>query len=254
MMNDKQMKRFFVLILSMLNYGDTIAFTSTPFGMVRPTNVWTNPSASSLKTPLTMTGAGDELNPSTFREAEVLGLKYMQERKYKEALDGTSNEFFALSVVNSTNIVDTLYYFLCQLFINIHEFFFLRILISLAFKMGMTLPGSRTDIIRTKSLSGPSPVGGSTGGYESKFTTTLDEFELQAVQYNMACAYAQLNELDNAVNALQLAFENGFDNFATVKVDPDLDPIKSSASYEGLMAKYEPKSKGFNPFGIFGNK
>ena len=35
-----------------------------------------------------MTGAGDELNPSTFREAEVLGLKYMQERKYKEALDG----------------------------------------------------------------------------------------------------------------------------------------------------------------------
>lgn len=39
-----------------------------------------------------MTGAGDEINPSTFREAEVLGLKYMQERKYKEALDGTTNE------------------------------------------------------------------------------------------------------------------------------------------------------------------
>lgn len=26
--------------------------------------------------------------PQTFREAEVLGLKYMQERKFKEALDG----------------------------------------------------------------------------------------------------------------------------------------------------------------------
>lgn len=39
-----------------------------------------------------MTGAGDEMNPSTFREAEVIGLKYMQERKYKEALDGKTNE------------------------------------------------------------------------------------------------------------------------------------------------------------------
>ena len=127
-------------------------------------------------------------------------------------------------------------------------------LISIAFQMGLTLPGSRTDIIRTKSLSGPSPVGGSTGGYESKFTVSLDEFELQAVQYNMACAYAQLNELDNAVKALQTAFENRFDNFATVKFDPDLDPIKGTPSYEALMEKYEPKSKGFNPFGIFGNK
>jgi hypothetical protein len=93
-MSDRQMKRAFVLLLCIFNNGATTAFTSTPFGMVRPTNVWTNPSASSLKTPLTMTGAGDELNPSTFREAEVLGLKYMQERKYKEALDGKTNEMF----------------------------------------------------------------------------------------------------------------------------------------------------------------
>lgn len=97
MMTDKEMKRIFVLILCMLNYGSkTNAFTSTPFGMIRPTNVWKNPSASSLKTPLTMTGAGDELNPSTFREAEVLGLKYMQERKYKEALDGKTNEMLQI--------------------------------------------------------------------------------------------------------------------------------------------------------------
>jgi hypothetical protein len=96
-MTDKQVKRIFVLILCVFNYGDTIAFTSTPFGMVRQTNVWANPSASSLKTPLTMTGADDELNPSTFREAEVLGLKYMQERKYKEALDGTANDMLQIS-------------------------------------------------------------------------------------------------------------------------------------------------------------
>ena len=31
----------------------------------------------------------EEAPPTTFREAEVLGLKLMQEQKYEEALDGT---------------------------------------------------------------------------------------------------------------------------------------------------------------------
>lgn len=118
----------------------------------------------------------------------------------------------------------------------------------------MKLPGSRTDVIRTKSLSGPSPVGGSMGGYESKNTITLDEFELQAVHYNMACAYAQLNEIEESVTALKAAFENGFDNFATVKQDPDLEPVKGTSAFEVLMEKYEPKTRGFNPFGLFGGK
>lgn len=118
----------------------------------------------------------------------------------------------------------------------------------------MSLPGSRTDVIRTKSLAGPSPVGGSMGGFESKSTVTLDEFELQAVYYNMACAYSQLNNIEEAVVSLQSAFENGFDNFATVKQDPDLDPVKGTPAFEAMMEKYDPKTKGFNPFGMFGGK
>ena len=92
------------------------------------------------------------------------------------------------------------------------------------------------------------------GGYESKSTATLDEFELQAVHYNMACAYAQLKDIDQALTSLQAAFENGFDNFATVKQDPDLDPVKGTPAFEALMEKYEPKTRGFNPFGLFGGK
>jgi hypothetical protein len=82
------------VLLSLCCYGTKYmnAFTSTPFGMIRPTNSGIVNNISSLKhpstTPLTMTGADDELNPSTFREAEVLGLKLMQERKYREALNG----------------------------------------------------------------------------------------------------------------------------------------------------------------------
>jgi hypothetical protein len=78
------------------------AFTSTPFGMVRPTTSGVVNNISLLKHPpttplLTMTGASDELNPSTFREAEVLGLKLMQERKYKEALNGTRIQQYIVS-------------------------------------------------------------------------------------------------------------------------------------------------------------
>jgi hypothetical protein len=52
---------------------------------------------------------------------------------------------------------------------------------------------------------------------------------------------------------LAKAFENGFDNYATVRGDPDLDPIKGTTDFENLMDAYD-SSKGFNPFGFFGKK
>lgn len=88
------------------------------------------------------------------------------------------------------------------------------------------------------------------GGFESENKRSLDEFELQAVHYNMACAHAQLGSLDESVASLQASFDSGFDNFATVRSDPDLDPIKETKVFVELMEKYEPK-KGFNPFGLF---
>lgn len=89
--------------------------------------------------------------PTTFREAEVIGLRFMQEGRHEDALT--------------------------------------------AFKMAMKLPGSRPDVVRTKMLSGPSPVGGSQGGTEGKLVMGLDEFELQAAHYNMACAYSRLGNI-----------------------------------------------------------
>ena len=57
------------------------AFTS-PFG-VRPANF----RQEAATTMLTM--SSEQANPTTFREAEVLGLRLMQEQKYEEALQGT---------------------------------------------------------------------------------------------------------------------------------------------------------------------
>lgn len=86
----------------------------------------------------------------------------------------------------------------------------------------------------------------------------MDEFELQAANYNMACALAQLNRPQEAVQALQKALENGFDNYATVRSDPDLEPLQGLSEFESLMEDYEPKrgtsGGGFNPFGLFGKK
>jgi hypothetical protein len=66
-----------------------------------------------------------------------------------------------------------------------------------AFQKGMKLPGCRPDVLRTKALSGPSPVGGAFGGTESQSIMALDDFELQAAHYNMACAHARLGNLDD---------------------------------------------------------
>lgn len=142
--------------------------------------------------------------PETFREAEILGLRLMQEGEHEQALQ--------------------------------------------AFQKGMKLPGSRTDIIRTARISGPSPVGGSAGGTEGKVVKNLDEFELQAAHYNIACACARLGKINESCQNLEQAFKSGFDNYDTVRGDPDLADVHETMEFETLMEKWNPK-KGF--FGFF---
>ena len=84
------------------------------------------------------------------------------------------------------------------------------------------MPGSRKDVVRTKSLSGPSPVGGAFGGTESLSTLKLDEFELQAAHYNIACAHARLGNLDD-VRALIFGCINFFGLFTRWYFPSDSD-------------------------------
>jgi len=143
--------------------------------------------------------------PTTFREAEILGLRLMQDGRYEEALT--------------------------------------------TFTKGMKLPGSRMDIVRTKNVSGPSPVGGAAGGTEGKEVWSLDEFEYQAAYYNMACACAKLGAVPEAVDNLRSAYEKGFENIKTMTSDPDLRPVFGSVEFEMFMDDINPKKKGL--FGLF---
>jgi len=156
------------------------------------------------------TGAADDgesLAPQTFREAEILGLRLMQQGKHEDALE--------------------------------------------VFKNALKLPGSRMDIMRTKTLN-VSPVGGSFGGSTGETVQTLDEFEAQAAHYNIACAFSKLDRSKEAVRSLENAFKAGFDNYATARADPDLATMQRSKEFEILMEQYDPK-KGF-PFSFFGKK
>jgi hypothetical protein len=129
----------------------------------------------------------------------------------------------------------------------------------------MKLPGSRMDIVRTPNVSGPSPVGGSKGGTESRTTSTLDAYELQAGHYNLACAYARIdadaasttttsssstattcssdNNIQMSIQNLRKAFEFGFTNYDIVRTDIDLTNITSTPEYINLMNEYEGKKK-----------
>lgn len=119
-----------------------------------------------------------------------------------------------------------------------------------AFQKGMKLPGSRNpDMIRSRNVSGTSPVGGSFGGTSMEQFMRLSNNELQSAYYNMACCNSRLGNVEEAVVNLEKAFQSGFDKYETVRGDPDLDPIKNSRDYQKLMDTYD--GKGFNPFGLF---
>lgn len=64
--------------------------------------------------------------------------------------------------------------------------------------------------------------------------------------------YSDNDSISQSIANLAKAFENGFDNYSTVRGDPDLDPVKQERDFVKLMDSYE--NKGFNPFGFFGKK
>jgi len=46
---------------------------------------------------------------------------------------------------------------------------------------------------------------------------------------------------------LEQAFKYGFDNYATVRADPDLDSVQGTPEFDNLMERFD--KKGF--FGLF---
>ncbi len=65
----------------------------------------------------------------------------------------------------------------------------------------------------------------------------------------MACAHASLNNIGEAIGNLQKAFEYGFDNYATVRADPDLLNLDGVVEFERLMnEKVDNNNRKSSPF------
>ena len=71
------------------------------------------------------------------------------------------------------------------------------------------------------------------------------EGEERAALYNMACCYAQLEEVDSGLSVLQGLLENGFDDYDTLRTDEDIAPLRAEADFEALLSKAEQRGKGF---------
>lgn len=69
------------------------------------------------------------------------------------------------------------------------------------------------------------------------FNVPSDEEENSAM-YNMACCYARKGQVQSAITCIEFILENGFDQFDTVRKDPDLRPIQGAA-LEGVLGKYD---------------
>lgn len=55
--------------------------------------------------------------------------------------------------------------------------------------------------------------------------------------YNMACAYVRLRQNDKAFEMLNKAVDEGFVNRTTFETDTDLEPIRSDARFQQMMAR-----------------
>lgn len=104
------------------------------------------------------------------------------------------------------------------------------------FQRALTLPGSGIKRYRDKPAA-------------------LSDGEVQAAQYNIACARAKLGDVDAAFDALAAAVGAGYNDSqarATLESDPDLAPLRADPRFAAVMARVAAAKKKGGLFGLFG--
>lgn len=70
------------------------------------------------------------------------------------------------------------------------------------------------------------------------FTHSISlRFRQATCMYNVACGYALLNDKDNALFWLERSLAVGFDRGDLLKVDSDLDPLRSDPRFQAIIQK-----------------
>jgi hypothetical protein len=79
----------------------------------------------------------------------------------------------------------------------------------------------------------------------------LSQGERQAALYNAACCHARLGEAAAGVDALLACCAAGFDDFATLRRDADLAPLRSAPEWRAFAASFEAQASS-TPQGLLG--
>ena len=69
------------------------------------------------------------------------------------------------------------------------------------------------------------------------------DYRTSTAMYNIACGYSLLNDKENALIWLQRSLESGFDGSDLVAEDSDLDPLRTDARFQKIMAAFRSADK-----------
>jgi tetratricopeptide (TPR) repeat protein len=61
------------------------------------------------------------------------------------------------------------------------------------------------------------------------------------VQYNLACSLSRNALFEEALAALRIALECGYDDFEYLDLDGDFDALRSDSRYQTLVAEFRPE-------------
>ncbi|GLC45823.1 hypothetical protein PLESTB_001151700 [Pleodorina starrii] len=70
----------------------------------------------------------------------------------------------------------------------------------------------------------------------------ISDGERSAALFNIACCQAQLGDLRSGLVAMAGCLELGYDDFAQLRSDPDLEPLRQDERFEGLLKRFERSS------------
>ena len=99
------------------------------------------------------------------------------------------------------------------------------------------------------------------GHFESVLGLRPEARDVAVASYNVACCYSKLNQIDAGLQALEEAMEAGFDDYKTVREDPDLAILRNSPRFTPLINRFDEPFINENAvealknvFGFFGKK
>eukprot|EP00877_Chromochloris_zofingiensis_P002583 jgi/Chrzof1/12325/Cz06g30120.t1 len=79
----------------------------------------------------------------------------------------------------------------------------------------------------------------------------------KVTQYNIACCYSMLNQVDEGLRSLDAAMLAGFEDYAMIRQDKNLENLRASPKFQTVLDKYDEPVINWKAiegtFGAFGN-